>query len=373
MKKIKVALGIITRKVLTGPLEVSIDVTRKCTTNCIMCWNYSPLRNKVPSSDWQNEHLNWNIFKQLIDDLKRLKVKRIIFGGDGDPFLHPQIREMIKAVTRTGAELSIATGGLYFNEDKIRKLFDLGVDSLNISLHAATTETFLRTHPALKEEAFTDIRNCLILLAELKKAKKRNKPFVQMINVICRVNYPEVVKMIEFAKEVRADAVDFKRMDTIPETRALLLTENQLRELRHLLSEAARRAVELGVKTNIELYRRYALKGVKSGKYTLDFYSKMPCYVGWRSARVLVNGYVIPCCGCYNLPLGDLSESKFSEIWRSPKYKDFRQESINIMRKAHLKDKCGCHSCADFTANLGIYRKLHPFKAKKFSTFKGRR
>ena len=51
IKKMKVALGIIARKVLTGPIEVSADLTRRCTADCLICWYWSPLLKEHPSKE----------------------------------------------------------------------------------------------------------------------------------------------------------------------------------------------------------------------------------------------------------------------------------------------------------------------------------
>ena len=68
IKNIKVASGVITRRVLTGPIEVSVDLTRKCNLDCLMCWCWSPLIMKHPSSEWANQEINCELFKELIQE-----------------------------------------------------------------------------------------------------------------------------------------------------------------------------------------------------------------------------------------------------------------------------------------------------------------
>ncbi len=367
IKKIKVALGIITRKVLTGPIEVSVDLTRKCTLDCLMCWWWSPLIKKHPSSEWANQEMDYELFRELIEDFKKIQVKRIILGGQGDPFLYPRILDAVEIIKKAGMEVALITCGAYFNEKRIRTIFDLGVDSLDVSLQAATAGTYLKIHPGQKEETFKRIKNQLILLTELKKTFNQTVPKVRIIHVICNLNYQETVKIIELAKEVGADSIGFKRLDVIPETRGLLLTKEQLAELRDLLNEAEKKAMELEIDTAISTYRKYILEGLTTGVYTTDFYSRIPCYVGWRSARILSDGNVIPCCGCYDLILGNIFYSSFITIWNSEKYHRFRQQAIGINKETLLQEGCKCYSCVDYGPNLGIYRKLHPIKAKKIS------
>lgn len=367
IKKIKVALGIITRKVLTGPIEVSVDLTRKCTLDCLMCWWWSPLIKRQPSLEWANKEIDYELFKELIKDFKKLRVERIILGGQGEPFLYPKILDAIEITKKVGMEVALITCGAYFNEKRIRAIFDLGVDVLDVSLQAATAETYLKIHPSQKRNLFDRIKDQLILLSELKKIFNRTNPKVSIVDAICRPNYQETVKMVELAKEIGAESVCFKRIDVIPETKGLLLSKKETEELKILLNEAEKKAMQLGIHTDINSYRKYVVEGLTTGVYTTDLYTHIPCYVGWRSARILSDGNVIPCCGCYDLVLGNIANSSFITIWNSEKYYQFREQSINIQKDTTLFKRCKCYSCTDHLLNLAVYRRLHPIKARRIS------
>lgn len=365
LKKIKVALGIITRKVLTGPVEVSVDLTRKCTTDCIMCWYWSPLLKQRPSQEWVNQHIDYELFQKLLKDFRKLKVKRIIFGGQGDPFLYPDIMKVIKATKEKGIEVCLITGGFYFNEEKIKKLVELKVDHMDVSIQAARAETYKKVHPTLKEGTFERIKDSLLLLSELKKKFNQKNPTVTLIDAIFNLNYQDTVRMVEFASEVGAQSIGFKRVDVIPATKELLLNEKQLNELKNLLKEAKEKAISLGIDTSADFYEKYIVKGITTGEYTSSYYTKISCYVGWLSSRILSDGNVIPCCGCYEVPLGNINKNSFKEIWNCEEYRKFRQQSINIQKNPKLVKNCKCFSCIDFGFNFGVYKKLHPIKAKK--------
>jgi len=365
IKKTKVASGIITRKTLTGPIEVSADLTRKCTLDCLMCWWWSPLVKKRPSLKWANQEMDYELFKELIQDLKKIRVKRIILGGQGEPFLYSKLLEAIEITKEAGIEVALITSGFFLNEKKIRAIFDLRIDCIDISLQAATAETYLKIHPGQKEDTFKRIKNQLILLSKLKESFNRMVPKVRIIHVICNLNYQETVEVIELAKEVGADSIGFKRIDVIPETRELLLNNDQLRELKSLLKKAKGKSIKLGIKTSIGFYQKYIVDGLTTGVYTHNYYSNVPCYVGWLSSRILSDGNIIPCCGCYDTILGNIHNDSFAGVWSSEKYQQFRQKSINIQKDSEFVQNCKCYSCIDFEFNLGVYKRLHPIKAKR--------
>jgi len=364
-KKMKVALGVITRKVLTGPIEVSVDLTRRCAADCLMCWYWSPLLKGRPSTEWTNQQIDYELFAQLLKDFKKLQVKRIVFGGQGEPFLHPKITEIIGATKKAGIEVCLITSGICFNEKKIKEIFYLKVDHIDFSIQAATSQTYQKIHPVLKEGTFEMIKQSLALLSDLKKKFNRKIPTVTLIDAIFNLNYHETVKMVEFAKESGAEAVGFKRVDIIPETKCLLLNNEQLNELKNLLKKAKEKAVKLDIETSIDFYEKYIMEGLTTGDYTSGYYSQVPCYVGWVSSRILSDGSVIPCCGCYDAILGNIHSSSFAKIWNSKEYQEFRKKSINIWKNPNLVQECKCYSCIDFEFNLRIYQKLHPIKTKK--------
>lgn len=362
IQKLKVALSILTRKVLTGPIEVSVDLTCQCTTGCVMCWYWSPLLKDRPSGEWSNQSLKYEVLERLLADFKKLKVKRIILGGQGDPLLYPKILEAIRMAKQMGIEVCLITGGVYLNEERTRKIFELGVDHLDISLQAATPQTYQKIHPLQKEGTFERIKGQLMLLSRLKKESRKERPQVRIIQVVFNLNYQETVKIVELAKEINAQSVGLKRIDVIPETRDLLLNKGQLEQLKILLNEAEARAKELGVKTEIGDFRKYMLAGLNTGIYTADFYARIPCYVGWHSSRILANGDVVPCCNCYSLIFGNINKTSFCDIWSSKEYQQFRLEALKINKDFLSKRGCKCYSCNDFGSNLAIYRKLNFFR-----------
>jgi MoaA/NifB/PqqE/SkfB family radical SAM enzyme len=364
-KKAKVALGIISRRARTGPIEVSLDLTRRCTLDCLMCWWRSPLLTKQAPAEWHREETDYTLVENVVKELKELDVKLVILGGQGDPMLYPRLFDAIELIKSKDMRVALITSGFYFTGKKIQQLFDLHIDHLDVSLQAATAETYQKLHPAQREDSFARIKEMIMMLTKLKKGHVRENPWIHLIFIICSYNYHECVRIIEFASEVGADSVGYKRVDVVPDTRELLLDESQLKEVDALLDRAEIRAGELSIGQGIRRFKKIIMPGLTTGKYTTGFYAQIPCYVGFNSARILETGDVIPCCGCYDLILGNVRQQSFRDIWFSKAYADFRRQSLCLDKKAVLDAGCKCYSCVDFNNNLGIYRKLHPVKAKE--------
>ncbi len=361
-KKFNILMGILTRRVFAGPLEVSIDITNRCNLGCMTCWFYSPLRKDKVDESWANQQMDFDFFKRIIDEMKSLDVKKIMIGGDGEPFLHPHAIEMLEYAKKAKFIVDTATCGVYFNEENLRRLFDLGIDGLNISILAATPQTYLSMHPTQKEELFERVKQSIEQLSKWKKEENKKQPLIRLVMVICNLNYFEVNKMIDFAKEVGADAISFKRLATMPFTKGLLLNENQVKELDERLGLAMSQSESAGIAADIKQFRNNILSGFTNGDYTSKIYTQLPCYIGWLYSRILCDGSVVPCCGCWSYRIDNLHNYSFKEIWHSKKYSAFRKKSIGIAKDASITKECACHSCAHSGMNMGIYRRLHFLK-----------
>ncbi|MFH1478205.1 MAG: radical SAM protein [Candidatus Omnitrophota bacterium] len=362
IKKFKVAAGIFTRKVFTGPLEVSIDVTNRCSLGCLTCWFYSPLQAEKVSNEWVKKEIDFELFKKVVDELKDMKVKNIMLGGNGDPFMHPRIIDMIEYTKKRGFIVNTSTCGVYFKERELRNMLDLGIDSINVSILAATQETYLNMHNDKKRELFDKVKKNISLISEWKKKEKKRLPCIRLVNVICNLNYFEIDKMVNLAKEIGADEVGFKRLAIMPFTKKLLLTGDQIKELAEILDIADKKADLLRIATNINDFRQNIMPGLISGDYTSDIYSRMPCYIGWIYSRILCDGNVVPCCGCCSYIIGNLHNNTFKEIWNSEIYREFRKKTIEIVENPSIKAECACHTCVHVGSNRGIYRRMNFWK-----------
>ena len=100
-------------------------------------------------------------------------------------------------------------------------------------------------------------------------------------------------------------------------------------------------------------YRRIASSGVSSGRYDAEIIDKLPCTVGWTYARVLTNGDVIPCCKADDMPLGNLHENTFREIWTGERYREFRIKARDLSKRNPFFEPIQCLKACD---NLGMNR-----------------
>jgi hypothetical protein len=59
-------------------------------------------------------------------------------------------------------------------------------------------------------------------------------------------------------------------------------------------------------------------------KKPLEFLGSIPCVSTWFIAQIMADGEVIPYTRCYHVPLGNINEQPFLELWNGEKARAWR-------------------------------------------------
>lgn len=358
-----------------GPFHVQIDLTNNCNNNCIACWCNSPLlKERKLSSDKKMEYLPLLLVKELLDDISGKGAKEVYYSGSGEPFMHPDIMEILKYTKEKNLTCHVNTNFTLLDRQKLDCLMDIGVDFLTVSTWSGTAETYVRTHPGRTEDDFYKIRDNLIYL----NTHKKDKPRIKLYNVIFNMNYFEVEKMVEFAAETLSESLEFTLIDTIPKaTDILILDRQQLGELKESMrriesaldkSRRVRNSNVLLFQFDQFLRRIYIAEDVKEAKYDRNIIDSMPCYIGWLFARIIPNGEFHSCLKSHRIPTGSLYRERFLEIWNSPKQAYFRTKTMVCKKDdpffRFIGNDCdikeaGCYkSCDDIGRNTWMHGRI---------------
>lgn len=342
------------KKAFIGPEHVVIDPTNRCNLDCIGCWTFSPLlEEKAPDAEWRKRQLSRTSLMNLVSDLAEIGTERIRFTGGGEPFLHPDILDAIKKVKEMGMVCAVTTNGTLFNEKMIHKLAELEVDELAVSVWAATPETYLKTHPGSTKGTFYNMEEMLKLLSSIKK----DNMVVTLCNVISNLNYHEFEQMLNFGKDVGADALYFTVTDIIDgKTNSLILSAEQNKQILSFVDSVREKAKEYGI--TLDNFNGFVerLMGGEKGSYDSVSVDEIPCYVGWYFTRILANGDVSPCCRGVDRIMGNINTNSFKDIWYGKKMDEFRYNAKHLKKDDPYFAEIGCYKCCD---NLMHNRQVH--------------
>ena len=109
----------------SGPVVVW-NSTRTCNLKCIHCYMESD------AVKYENE-LSTAEAKQFIDSLVEFKCPVILFSG-GEPLIRPDFFDLAKYATDRGIRSTISTNGTLIDKATARKIKELGVGYVGISL-----------------------------------------------------------------------------------------------------------------------------------------------------------------------------------------------------------------------------------------------
>ena len=380
-----------------GPEVLHIDLTNVCNFNCIACWCRSPLLKDKAMPDWESKlTLPSDCIKNIFDDLAKIGgLRQVKLVGGGEPFMHPDILKIIENIKSKDRDIQIDinTNFSLVSEEVAKKLMDLEVDSLTVSLWAGTPEYYLAVHPGQTKETFFRIRDVLKYISSQKKQLETKRPKIIIHNVIMNLNYKDITGMLEFALDVGADGIQFVPIDPVKDrTEVLLASEQERKQLLELLYKIKKNYDSSSFKyTSLDgrsivladfdgFITRIEKLDLKSGAYDEERVEKIPCYVGWLFARVMATGNVVPCCKGHRMVMGNVHEDSFRKIWNSKKYREFRYKAKNFDKSNEYFDslgndaskKTGCYNCDNLWQNEPMHKliKSLPIKSRRWFFFK---
>jgi len=105
------------------PIMAHIIPIRRCNLSCTYCNEYDDFSKPVAL----------DIMIQRVELLGKLKTGVITLSG-GEPLLHPELDDIIRAIRKNATLAGLITNGYLLTADRIKKLNDAGLDHLQISI-----------------------------------------------------------------------------------------------------------------------------------------------------------------------------------------------------------------------------------------------
>ena len=302
------------------PHSVMIETNSNCNLRCPLCPT-STMKRPVGK-------MNLDQFKSIIDDLAGF-VPKVQLWNYGEPFLHPQIFNMIKYAKEKGLHVIVSTNSTKLNLKYRKKIFISGLDELIICLDGFSSET---QESYRVGSHFEDIKNNIIALCREKKKGNYFLPKIRLQFVIMKQNENEVEKIKEFAKEIEVDALDLKTVNLWDWG-----TENQ------------------SPKTAKKYIPEKALSRYKFDSNGKPFIIKQDNICTWwlRSSVILWNGDVSICCYDYDgkYVAGNVFKTgSFRNIYKNKKYCELRNGII----KKKLSICRTCQASSDIRLDTNI-------------------
>jgi len=332
-----------------GPFYVTVDVTRRCNLRCPGCRYHSSVVNMPSPGDKGILDTSLDMLEDMCDELRTMGTQSMILIGEGEPFLHPRLFDLIHAAKRIGLHVTLLTNGTMLDEARVKALIDSHLDTLKVSCWASSSDEYQRNYPGADPDNFQKIIAGLQRLAHTKAKYRTRLPRIVLHQPINANNFQSVEAMADLAYTTGCNMLSFSPFKTRRgKLASLSLSPDQEELLRLTLCRMKRKLASLSITHNID----QTLLRYKIGEAVWE---KLPCYIGWLHARVKVDGTVLSCNPC-DLPMGNLREKSFRAIWNDHPYKDFRKKTRTRRGLIAMGGHCDCGFCCHVEDNARIYR-----------------
>ena len=316
-----------------GPVVVW-NSTRTCNLKCRHCYMSSDAKK------YQNE-LTTAEAKQFIDDLADFNVPVLLFSG-GEPLIRPDFFELADYAAKKGVRPTLSTNGTLITPEVARKIKDIGVGYVGISLDGLReVNGKFRGKAGAFEAAMNGIKNCVAVDQR-----------VGLRFTINHHNIQELENIFDFIEEENINRVCFYHLVYSGRGNQMMdedVTAEESRRAMDIIIRRTRDFEERGLKKEILTVDNHCdgvymyLKALQEGKDELA--QQIKKYIsmnggnrsGMAFAEVDPLGYVHPDQFTQHHTFGNVRERKFGDIW---------QDTTNpIMaglkdRKPLLKGRC---------------------------------
>jgi radical SAM protein with 4Fe4S-binding SPASM domain len=201
------------------PLQVSIEVTRRCPLECLHCYNNLPMGD----FDAKQRELTKEEHFRVLDELVEMGCFWILYTG-GEIFARKDFLEIYTYAKQKGFLVTLFTNGTIINEQIADYLKEWPPFAIEITLYGRTRETY---------EALTAIPGSYDrCLRGIRLLKERGLP-LKLKTVATSINKHEVMAMRRFAEdelgvEFKIDGQINPRIDCSQSPLAVRLTPEEL-------------------------------------------------------------------------------------------------------------------------------------------------
>ena len=290
------------------------EITNYCNYQCKHCCASA---NKI---DTQNELTTEQCFS-ILDQLHDFGIKEIYFSG-GEPFSKKNILDILERATNYGITCNISTNGSYITSKIAKKLKELNINKVHISLDS------------MNDKSFNNFRGGDYFEPTIKAIKllKENNLYVRVGAVIWKGNIDELEEMINYFIDLKVNEVVFNWLVKVGR-----LVENE---------EVCVPISRFDITTeNIRKYKeKYKDKIIISMHRNNKFNeSEKICPAGETFFYINPQGYISPCSWIKKMdseftPKSSLKDTTFLEIIKSKEIQEFNQ----MKRKRQELYSTGC-------------------------------
>ena len=288
------------------PLSVHFDITYRCNERCVHCYLDHDDLGEMTTGE----------IEDVLDQLADAGVFFLALSG-GEVLMRRDFFDIVEHARRRLFNVKIKTNGVMIREPEARRLRQLGVEQVQISVYSHRPEV---------HDGITKLPGSLRRTIEAIRFLKLQGLKVSMANVLMTANLFDNQGMMSLAKDLGVSyTLDPTITPKIDGNTAVLALRAPAAELRRVFQ-------------NEELVGNVAEFCAPPAAPDEDVMDGYPCSAGHTSCYISPYGDVFPCVQ-FPLPSGNLRREKFVEIWR-------HSSALKEVRSIRARDLTTCSTCS---------------------------
>lgn len=316
MNAIKLAMAlaissVMRKSVVWGvPAVLTVEPTALCNLRCPQC--LVGLGRVIR----QRKILDFDLYKNMLDQIGH-RLWYLLLFNQGEPFLHPQLIELIRYAKRFGIYVTTSTNGHFLTDaHQLSALVESGLDAIIVSVDGSDAISY----SAYRQNGdFQRVIDGVARLIHVRTQLHKSTPKLLLQCLVTKHSEHQMPAMRQLADRLHVDRLLFKTLQI----------ENSETAAQYLPEQPAWRRNRQQIGTNC---RKNSLKG--------------KCWRLWYSAVLLSDGRLVPCCfdknALYNY--GQLCPAHhFKSIWKSDASHQFRTTILHQQHTIAICDNCSAH------------------------------
>jgi radical SAM protein with 4Fe4S-binding SPASM domain len=299
------------------PWSVHLDITYRCNERCIHCYLDHEDHGEMTTQE----------IKGVLDQLADAGTLFLTLSG-GEIFLRSDLFELIGYARKLHFDVSLKTNALLIDTERARKLRELGVRRIQISIYSMDPEV---------HDAITKVRGSLARSITAIRLLQAQGLHVKIACPLMKQNLSAYRGVHALAKELGVpyviDLTITPKMDGDASILSLRVSTQSL--LPVLQDPILNPAADQGRASR----ERVPVTGsVTSSGIESKVYDDIPCSAGHNSCYISPYGDVLPCVQM-PIPAGNLRRQSFQEVW-------FDSRAMNRVRAVRESQLPVCSGCS---------------------------
>ena len=190
------------------PVYMEVSPSGACNHRCLYCG--------LDFMGYKPNYLKANILKERLTELGDLGLKSIMYAGEGEPFLHPEMVSIIEHTKDSGIDVAVTTNGVLLKKEIVERAL-INTEWIKVSINGGTRETYAKIHQS-KPDDFEKVVENISFAARIKK-EKGYKCVLGMQLVLLPDNQHEAVSLAKLARDMGMDYLVIKPYSQHPQSK----------------------------------------------------------------------------------------------------------------------------------------------------------